>query len=238
MEMKGKKVIVTGGALRIGAKISEAFAKSGARVIVHYGNSISEAEKLVSSLGGMEKGHGIFRCDFTKQAELEKMAEACFPADILINNASVFRPVPVISEDMRHFEEQMRINFMAPLFLMRKFCVTGGKLVINILDERVAKLLPAEGSYELSKKSLLWATEIFAIQAAPETRVNAIAPGATLPPSGLPNSTMEEHRKKIPLRKTPAPEDVAEACIYIARNDIINGQTIFVDGGQHLVWPG
>ncbi len=238
MELKGKKVVVTGGALRIGAIISAAFAKSGAEVVVHYRNSISEAEKLVPKLGGAEKGHSIFRCDFTKQTELEEMAEKCFPADILVNNASVFRAQPAISEDMRHFEEQFRINFLAPLYLMKKFCATGGKLVINILDERAAKLLPEEGSYELSKKSLLWATEVFAIQAAPETRVNAVAPGATLPPSGLPDSTMEEHRRKIPLRKTPAPEDVAEACIYIARNDIINGQTIFIDGGQHLAWTG
>jgi len=139
-------------------------------------------------------------------------------------------------ESIPDAKRQMDINFRAPLILMRKFQEQKIKegCVINLLDRRISKSYPDDGSYALSKKALAEATLTAALEWAPRIRVNGVAPGAVLPPRGMEKSRMKIQISMTPMKKAPTPEDVAKACIFLVENDSITGQVIFVDGGQHL----
>ncbi|MEI6424409.1 MAG: SDR family oxidoreductase, partial [Lentisphaerota bacterium] len=149
---------------------------------------------------------------------------------------SVYFPCPLGKENIAIAEKQFAINLHAPLLLMRKFQEQEIKsgCIINLLDQRIAKTSPNDGSYTLSKKALAEATCTSALQWAPRIRVNGVAPGAILPPRGMEKSKMKIQLSMTPMKKAPTPAEVAKACIFLAESDSITGQIIYVDGGQHL----
>jgi NAD(P)-dependent dehydrogenase (short-subunit alcohol dehydrogenase family) len=106
--------------------------------------------------------------------------------------------------------------------------------IINLLDRKISRSFPDDGSYALSKKALAETTLSAALQWAPRIRVNGVAPGAVLPPRGMEKSEMKIQISMTPMKMAPTPEDVARACIFLAENNSITGQIIYVDGGQHL----
>ncbi len=236
MDLKGKHVLVTGGAVRIGRAICIAFVKAGAKVAIHYNKSGKKALKLLNDIGGKKAGHCAVKCDLSDLDAAECLINSLGKTDILINNASIYVPCPLSKEKLLDAKRQMDINFRAPLILMRNFNKQKIKegCIINILDRCITKTTPDDGSYILSKKSLAEATTTAALQWAPKTRVNAVAPGAVLPPKFLSGSNMKKQIDMTPMKKAPKPEDVANACIFLAENNSITGQIIFVDGGQHL----
>ena len=236
MFIKNKTVLVTGGAVRIGRAICAGFAGAGAKVIIHYNKSGKEATALLKSIGGEKAGHRTVKCEFSNLAAVEKLIPSLGKIDLLVNNASVYFPCPLGKENIAIARKQYDINLHTPLILMRKFQEQKIKsgCIINLLDQRIAKFSPADGSYTLSKKALAEATLAAALQWAPRIRVNAIAPGAVLPPRGMENSKMKIQISLTPMKKAPTPAEVAKACIFLAESDSITGQIIFVDGGQHL----
>lgn len=236
MDLKNKTVLVTGGAVRIGRAICAGFAKAGAKVIIHYNKSGKEAAKLLGMIGGEKAGHRTVKCELEDLASVEKLISSLGQIDILVNNASIFAPCPFSREKTLDAKKQMDINFRAPLILMRKFKEQKIKegCVINLLDQRIAKTSPADGSYTLSKKALAEATVTAALQWAPRIRVNGIAPGAVLPPRGMENSKMKIQISMTPMKKAPTPEQISQACLFLTGNDSVTGQIIYVDGGQHL----
>ena len=236
MLIKNKTVLVTGGAVRIGGAICAGFAEAGAKVAIHYNNSGKEAAALFKKLGGEKAGHRIVKCELSDLAAVEKLIPSLGKIDILVNNASIFVPCPLSREKLLDAKRQMDINFRAPVLLMEKFHgqkIKGG-CIINLLDQRIAKTSPDEGSYTLSKKALAKATFTAALRWAPRIRVNGIAPGAVLPPRGMENSKMKIQISMTPMKKAVTPEQIAHACLFLAENDSVTGQVIYVDGGQHL----
>ncbi len=236
MIIKRKTILVTGGAVRIGRAICTGFAKAGAKVVIHYNKSGREATKLLKILGGEKAGHRSVKCELSDLDSATKLIPSLGKIDVLVNNASIFIPCPLSSEKLLDAKKQMDINFRAPLILMRKFMEQEIKegCVINLLDQRIAKTSPNDGSYTLSKKALAEATLTAALQWAPRIRVNGIAPGAVLPPRGMEKSKMKIQISLTPMKRASTPEEVAKTCIFLAESDSITGQIIFVDGGQHL----
>jgi hypothetical protein len=236
MKLENKIVLVTGGAVRIGRAICIAFANAGAKLAIHYNNSGKEAEKLLKELGGSKSGHMTVKCDLSDLEAAGRIIPSTGKIDILVNNASIYFPCPLAKENIAGAKRQLDINFRAPLILMKKFQRQNIKegCIINLLDRRITKTFPDDGSYALSKKALAEATMTAALQWAPKIRVNAVAPGAVLPPRGMEKSKMKIQIAMTPMKKAPTPEDVAKACLFLAETDSITGQIIFVDGGQHL----
>jgi pteridine reductase len=236
MFIKDKTVLVTGGAVRIGRAICTAFAHAGAKVIIHYNKSGKEAAELLRILGGEKAGHRLVKCELSALSSAEKLIPSLGRIDILVNNASVYFPCPLGKENIAIAEKQFAINLQTPLLLMRKFQEQKIKsgCIINLLDQRIAKTSPNDGSYTLSKKALAEATSTAALQWAPRIRVNGVAPGAILPPRGMEKSKMKIQISMTPMKKAPTPAEVAKACIFLAESDSITGQIIYVDGGQHL----
>ena len=110
--------------------------------------------------------------------------------------------------------------------------------IVNLLDRRVAGVDPAAGSYGLAKKALRDATEAAALEWAPDIRVNAVAPGYSLPPPGVDPEKMLPLLEGVPMRQPSSPEEIAAACVFLARSPTVTGHVLFVDGGLHLAHGG
>ena len=229
MQFQDKHVLVTGGAVRVGAALVRAFAAAGARVTIHCRNNVAAAEKLAAEVGGV-----VARADFSSgaagAAELwEKLAA---PADILVNNASCYR-LPEAERDLYD-----RVNYDAPAELMRRFAAQqlAEGAVVNFLDQAVLNAAPAEEPRYLdSRRKLARATVEFARAfAAKNLRFNAVAPGPVLPPVGLENSKMEKTLKSIPLRRPVALDDLVASVLFLAANDSITGAILPVDCGAAI----
>ena len=237
MDILGKRVLVTGGAVRVGAEICRALSRAGAKVIIHCNNSERDARTLLNDIGGCSAGHSLSQFDLSELKSIPKYFEGLGEVDVLINNASTFYMGSFSDESYEDARTQFDVNYWAPVELMRAFnsqSISEG-CIINILDQRIDKVDPLGGSYPISKQALYAATRQAALQWAPRIRVNGIAPGPVLPPVGLEDSKMEKTLKEIPLNRKVELDDLTETCLFLIKNESITGDVIYVDCGHHLV---
>jgi NAD(P)-dependent dehydrogenase (short-subunit alcohol dehydrogenase family) len=231
MKLNGKRALVTGGAVRIGRAIAEALQSAGAEVIVHFQTSEKEADAFWPN---------VIQADLSDPAQCETLMERASqqfgPIDILINNAAVFYQTKLADATHELTLKELQINLLAPLALIRGFArqTKSGK-IINLLDRRITSHDTTCVPYMLSKKGIEELTKLAALDLAPGITVNAVAPGAILPPPKQADNPAWEYAGTIPLEKRPTPADVADAVLYLLKSDHITGQTIFVDGGQNLI---
>ena len=108
--------------------------------------------------------------------------------------------------------------------------------IVNVVDQRVLKPTPRFFSYTLSKSALHSATITLAQALAPRLRVNAVAPGPTLPSPRQSPAQFAAQAASVPLGRGPSPEDIAAAVVYLAGATSVTGTVIAVDGGQHVAW--
>ncbi len=225
--LRGKSALVTGGSRRLGAAICRALAARGAGVVVHYRHSEAEAIALNRTLR-----HGVFsvKGDLANPQEREwlfrEAAEWMGRVDILVNSAAVF------ARDGAMEAARLReVNVQAPLDLAARVAAQpGGGCVIHLLDSRITRPAAAPfREYAAAKRELADSVARLAREWAPGTRVNGVAPGPVLLPEGV-----REAAGALPLGRRPTPEDVAGAVAFLAENEAVTGQILFVDGGQHL----
>ena len=222
---------MTGGAVRIGRAIADALVAEGAEVIVHFQTSEKEARAFWPN---------VIQADLNDPAQCETLiaraAEEFGPIDILINNAAVFYQTKLAEASHELTLQELQINLLAPLALTRGFARQGtpGK-IINLLDRRITEHDTTCVPYMLSKKGLEELTKLSAIDLAPGITVNAVAPGAVLPPPKEVDNPSWEPAGTIPLETRPTPQDIADAVLYLLKANAVTGQTLVVDGGQGLL---
>ncbi|MEC7907749.1 MAG: SDR family oxidoreductase [Verrucomicrobiota bacterium] len=227
MNLENKRILVTGGARRVGKMFVEKLQSFGADVVVHYNTSKNEAEDLSKF---------VIQCDLSKPDSFPNLINECGPIDILINNASIFSKDKLIESDPAKVFKEFAVNFFSPFELTRQFAKQNRDgIVLNILDRRILANEITCLPYCLSKKSLAEFTYAAALELAPRIRVNAIAPGPILAPDNQDFTTYKEKAGFIPLEKIPNPMDVINAALYLINNESITGQVIYVDGGQNLI---
>ena len=227
MNLENKRILVTGGARRVGKMFVEKLQSFGADVVVHYNTSKNEAEDLSKF---------VVQCDLSKPDSFPNLINECGPIDILINNASIFSKDKLIESDPAKVFKEFAVNFFSPFELTRQFAKQNRDgIVLNILDRRILANEITCLPYCLSKKSLAEFTYAAALELAPRIRVNAIAPGPILAPDNQDFTTYKEKAGFIPLEKIPNPMDVINAALYLINNESITGQVIYVDGGQNLI---
>ncbi len=237
--LKGKTALVTGAAKRVGREIALALASEGAGVVIHCNRSRQEAEELGSLIGKSGGASWIVQADFEKPAEyttlIDRSIDAAGKLDILINSASIF-PVNTLKDlEYEDITRNVHINAWVPFALSRAFARKAGHGdIINLLDTRIIGHDFNHAAYILSKHMLSVLTEMTAIEYAPNIRVNAVAPGLILPPPGKDGTFLEQVKDMLPLKRYGSPENVADAVLFLLKNDFITGQTVFVDGGRHL----
>jgi len=238
-QLTGKTALVTGAAQRIGRAIATAMAGAGANVVIHYNSSGEEAERLATDLAG--RGINVW----TIQADLSKPTEAAAligrtlsltnSLDLLVNNASTFPESALTNFTSVELHDSIDMNALGPFAIARSFHQLGCTgAVVNLLDCMIADYDRKHVAYHLSKRMLFSLTRMMAVEFAPAVRVNAVAPGLTLPPVGKDESYLAGLASSNLLNAVGSVEDVAEAVLFLLRSTFVTGQVIYVDGGRNL----
>lgn len=248
-------VLITGAAKRLGAELTRRFARAGWQVWCHYQRSEPEAKALQAELEAelrtsasnagnttAQRIHTVY-ADLASEADIVAMVETIRAHSgvlrCVVNNASSFDPDSGLSMDSASLMGQLQINLMAPLLLGRELArqaVEGvDHSVIHVLDQKVFNLNPDYFSYTVSKLALERSVALQAQSFAPRVRVCGVAPGLMYP-SGPQSLSNFERASTVNLqRQAIDPTDVANTCVFLANNASINGSTLCVDKGQHLV---
>ena len=242
MEIKGKVAIVTGGAVRLGQALALALAKRGARLVIHYGSSAGPAQELITQIKSMGSVALAIQADLRQTAEaptlIARAAEHFGQLDILINSAAIFKPGDWADTTEADWDEHMAINLKAPFFLSQAFAAHVGRErpahIVNVADWRATRPTAHHLAYTLTKAALIAMTQSLALALAPNIQVNAIAPGAILPPLGQDQAYLDQLAQRIPARRTGSPDDVAKALLFLLDSDFVTGDVIPVTGGEHL----
>ncbi|MXO83907.1 SDR family oxidoreductase [Altererythrobacter aestiaquae] len=232
--------MITGAAKRIGAEIAKAFGQAGWHVIIHYGRSAEEAEALAAELPSAEAIH----CDLADSdgavALVKSLAGRIDNWRALINSASIFRYDNATDIDRATYNRSMIINAKTPARMAQAYLAharaEGGRRVIHVTDQKLENSNPDFFSYTMSKHALSATIAMLADGAAgPDDRVYGLAPGAILASHDqTADETDQSHVLNLLQRKTEASE-ISEAMLFLAEGHLANGETLFVDSGQHLL---
>jgi NAD(P)-dependent dehydrogenase (short-subunit alcohol dehydrogenase family) len=234
--------LVTGGAQRIGRAIVLALARAGYAVAIHTNRSRDAAEALRADIARDGGRAGVVMADLADHGAVVGLVPAAAAAvgrlSLLVNNAAEFEPDEVGQLDRDRFDRHFAVNLRAPLFLAQTFAAQAdaGGAIVNLLDQRVFRPTPRFLTYGLTKSALHTATTTLAQALAPRLRVNAVAPGPTLPNPRQDAAAFARYGAAMPLGHGPTPQEVADTVLFLARAKNITGQTIAVDGGQHIGW--
>jgi pteridine reductase len=236
--------LVTGGAVRVGRALSLGLADAGYDVLLTYRTSELAARDVAERLRQSGRRCEILAADLADPRAADAVAEAVRSSfgrlDLLVNSAASFEDGALLDVDAERWDAVMNLNARAPHLLVRALA---GLLrqahgcVVNITDLSAFQPWTGHPHHAVSKAALVHLTRIQARALAPEVRVNAVAPGAVLPPEEL----SEERRRALaaaaPLRRLGSPSDVVAAVLYLAQAGFVTGQVLAVDGGRLLGMP-
>jgi NAD(P)-dependent dehydrogenase (short-subunit alcohol dehydrogenase family) len=238
--LAGKRVLVTGGAKRIGKAIALALAGAGADVAVTYRGSVGEAAGTVAELRALGVRALAVTCDVTEepsvQAAVAEVAGALGGIDILINNAGAFETVALEKISVEQWDAMFATNTRGP-FLVAKAAFeelkrAGGRIV-NIGSLGGIHPWATHAHYCTSKAALHMLSHTMAKGWAPDISVNCVAPGMIV--MGELNPAYEEFARKTPMKRNGTAADVASAVMFFATAPhFITGQMVAVDGGLGL----
>ncbi len=243
MELSGRVAIVTGGGRRLGQAICLALADAGASVLVHYSRSAEEARGTLEKIAALGREADSVGADFQNPAAaapqvIEAAHKRFGRADILVNSAAIFQPGSLAATTEADWDRHFAINLKAPAFLCREFALRhpAGQpaAIVNIADWRGLRPTPGHLAYTLTKAGIVTLTRLLALELAPDIRVNAVAPGAILPPPGAGADVLERLAQHVPLKRHGEPSDVTDAVLYLLRSDFVTGDVLCVTGGEDL----
>ncbi|MFM9978736.1 MAG: SDR family oxidoreductase [Sphingomonadaceae bacterium] len=216
-----KLALVTGGHRRVGAVIASHLEAAGWTVARH-----GAREDIAADLADRDAVEALIPRVSDRYGALPSL---------LVNNASRFVWDDVGSVTADALDAHHAVNARAPVMLALALHRAGGTgSIVNILDQRIRNPNADQLSYTLSKTALAGATRTLAITLAPALRVNAVAPGLTLPTADYTAAQLERLAAAMPLARLPEPEDIADAVLFLAAARALTGQTIFVDAGASL----
>lgn len=245
-KLLGKVALITGATSGIGKAIAIEFAKEGASIITTYKNKIDVANELEQDLSKYHIHLEKIKCDLESIEDIKKLAKTISnrlnKIDILVNNAALYNRNDINALTEYEWDKTFNINLRAPFFLIKhlsRFMNKNGS-IINISSNVSLKSKKDWGiDYATSKAGLDYITKSFALNLAPEIRVNSINPGFTDTRMFKFHKNPEkisEVKLEIPLKRINHPEDIAKTALFLASEDSrnITGQNIVVDGGKNI----
>lgn len=233
--------LVTGGAVRVGRAICLGLAEAGYDVVVHHRSSAAEAEELVARVRELGRRTALAAGDLREPGVAPSVVDVARRTfgrlDLLVNSAASFRAGPLLDSDAAAWDDVMALNVRAPHLLVRAAAdllgAVGGS-VVNIVDLSAFQPWTLHPVHAVSKAALAHLTRVQARALAPHVRVNAVAPGAVLPPDDYDDEATEALRRMTPLGRLGSPEDVVRAVLFLADAGYVTGQILAVDGGRLL----
>ncbi|MGB0444004.1 MAG: 3-oxoacyl-[acyl-carrier-protein] reductase [Flavobacteriaceae bacterium] len=243
--VKGKNVIITGASRGIGKGIAQAFAQHGANVAFTYSSSAGPAEELaqeLTALGVKAKAYQSNAADFESAQQLAAdVLEEFGSIDVLINNAGITKDNLLMRISEEDFDTVIEVNLKS-VFNMTK------AVQRTMLKQRQGSLIhmssvvgvkgnAGQSNYAASKAGIIGFSKSVALELGSRNiRSNVIAPGfiETEMTGKLPEDVVAQWRAGIPLKRGGSPEDVANACLFLASDlsAYITGQVLNVDGGM------
>jgi NAD(P)-dependent dehydrogenase (short-subunit alcohol dehydrogenase family) len=165
---------------------------------------------------------------------------------LIVNNASLFAYDQAASFTPANFEQHLQTNFIAPVeltmalhrhYLEQHSQAAGMRSghVVTLLDQKLQNLNIDYLSYTLAKLGSGASIRYLAQCCAPLLRVNAISPGVSLVSGDMTPAEFESAQKIAALGQSSTPQDIAMAVLMLDQAVAVTGQTLLVDGGQHLV---
>lgn len=239
--LQGRRVLVTGGAKRIGRALALALARAGAQVAITYRGSAAEAQATLTDLRAFGSKGVATQCDIREEASVQRAIATAVQAlgglDLLVNNAGAFETVALERISVEQWDRMFETNTRGP-FLMAKAAYPHLKeaqgRIVNIGSLGGIHPWSTHAHYCTSKAALHMLSQTMAKAWAPEISVNCVAPGMIVT-SGENGAGYEHFAEKTPMKRNGRPEDVASAVLFFAEAPaFITGQLLAVDGGLGL----
>ncbi|MBO0744279.1 MAG: SDR family oxidoreductase [Candidatus Dormibacteraeota bacterium] len=243
--MAGKVAVVTGASAGIGAAVSHAFVREGARVVL-VARTDAALSELAARLGGAATCVAGDVANPATAVAASDQAERMGGLDVLVNNAGIDLDAPLLDTPAEQTRRVFEVNFFGALSMLqeaaRRMAGAGGGSIVNVSSRTATAGVPGMAVYGATKGALESLSRAAAIElAAQQVRVNVIAPGLTRTRmneewlAGRPNpeAFLDRVLQTIPQRRLGLPEDVAAAAIYLASDESrhVTGATLAVDGG-------
>jgi 3-oxoacyl-[acyl-carrier protein] reductase len=243
--LENKTVLITGASRGIGKGIATVFAEHGANVVFTYSSSVDAANALeteLQALGVQAKGYQSNAADFEQaQALIEKVLADFSTIDVLINNAGITRDNLLMRISEEDFDKVIEVNLKSVFNLTKAVQRTMLKQrqgsIINMSSVVGVKGNAGQSNYAASKAGIIGFSKSVALELGSRNiRCNVIAPGfiETEMTAQLSEDVVAGWRAGIPLKRGGTPNDVANACVFLASDlsSYITGQVINVDGGM------
>ncbi len=242
--LEGKVALITGATRGIGKGIAEVFAKQGAEVAFTYAGSVDKAKALEQELGKITKvkSYQSDASDYDAAQQLAADVIADFGRiDILINNAGITRDNLMLRMSKDDWDTIIKVNldsvFNLTKAVIKPMMKARSGSIINMTSVVGVKGNAGQANYAASKAGVIGFSKSIALELGSRNiRCNAIAPGfiETEMTAALDEKTVQGWRDAIPLKRGGQPEDVANACVFLASDmsTYISGQVLNVDGGM------
>lgn len=243
--LENKTALITGATRGIGKGIATTFAKQGANVAFTYSSSVEAAEALekeLAAFGIKAKGYQSNAAKFDAAQELAAEVLKEFGSiDVLINNAGITKDNLLMRISEEDFDSVIEVNLKSVFNLtkavIRPMMKQRGGSIINMSSVVGVQGNAGQTNYAASKSGMLGFTKSVALELGSRNiRCNAVAPGfiETEMTAKLDEKVVDGWRQSIPLKRGGAPEDIANACVFLASDmsTYITGQTLNVDGGM------
>ena len=236
--------LVTGGAVRVGRALSLGLAEAGYDLVVTYRTSAAEAEDVADRVREAGRRCELLAADLSLANAATVVARAAERAfgrlDLLVNSAASFDAAPLLEVDAARWDAVMALNVRAPHLLVRAAAALLRRsrgCVVNVADLSAFQPWLERPHHAVSKAALVHLTRVQARALAPEVRVNAVAPGAVLPPESLSDEALLALAEAAPLQRLGSAADVVSAVLYLASAEFVTGEVLVVDGGRLLAGP-
>ncbi|ANW95559.1 beta-ketoacyl-ACP reductase [Wenyingzhuangia fucanilytica] len=243
--LKDKTAIITGATRGIGKGIAIEFAKQGANIAFTYSSSVEAANALeteLSAFGVKAKGYQSNAAEFdAAQALAADVLKEFGTIDVLINNAGITKDNLLMRISEEDFDKVIEVNLKSVFNLtkavIRPMMKQRAGSIINMSSVVGVQGNAGQTNYAASKAGMLGFTKSVALELGSRNiRCNAIAPGfiETEMTAKLDEAVVDGWRQAIPLKRGGQPEDIANACVFLASDmsAYITGQTLNVDGGM------
>jgi NAD(P)-dependent dehydrogenase (short-subunit alcohol dehydrogenase family) len=228
--IKGKTILVTGGAKRIGRSIALRLASEGGRVLIHYNGSEREARATAEECGGAP----LFRANLESVAEIRKMFEQVGRLDGLVNNAARFTRIDPLDIEEADWDFIHSVNLKSVFFCCQaaaRVMLTGdGGHIVNISSLGALRPWTENAHYCSSKAGVVMLTRVLAKAWAPKISVNSVAPGVI--PFEESDERIQRFIAATPAGRAGTGDEIAEAVLFfLTSTRFITGQLVAVDGG-------
>jgi NAD(P)-dependent dehydrogenase (short-subunit alcohol dehydrogenase family) len=245
MDLTGKVVLITGGK-RIGAAVAVDLASRGADIAIAYNRSAREAAAVAEDIRAQGRTVAVFQADLADPSQCQRLVDDAAGRlgrlDVLVNMASVYRPVPLEQTDQALWDAvidvDLRASFLCAQAAIPHMRRAGGGRIVNFTDWIAASGRPRYKAflpYYVAKRGVIGLTEALALElAADQILVNAVAPGPILAPEDTSADELKAVEAATPLGRWGGAAEIAKAVAFLVETDFVTGETLRVDGGRHV----